>query len=342
MVNLGIIGCGKITKIRHAKELFECENAGVAGFYDISKDRAKELVDEFGGKVYDDYQDMLRDPEVDGVIICTPNSTHAQMSIEAMQQGKHVLVEKPMATTLEDSERIIKEAEKSDKIIMAAHNQRFTYAHSRAKEIISRGEMGRVLSFRCTLAHPGPEYFSVGGAGTWYLDKKASGYGCISDLGIHRLDIIMYVLGEKISKISGFARTLDKKKEDGTLAEVYDNSVSILSMESGAIGTLNLSYTNYGDWDNSLVLYCEKGVIKTHFYNDCDIEIVMKDGRRIKENQPPYVGEKPNSNIIRNFVKAIEDGGESPVSAKDAYMAMKAIVAIDKSEKTKQCIEIWG
>lgn len=130
---IGIIGCGQIVKIRHAPELFACKQAEVAGFYDFFPERAKEYADQYGGVVYADYKDMIADPNVDGVVICTSNDSHAAISIEALEAGKYVLCEKPMATNQDEAMRMIEADEKSDAFFMAAHNQRFTLAHRKAK-----------------------------------------------------------------------------------------------------------------------------------------------------------------------------------------------------------------
>lgn len=333
---IGIIGCGQIVRTRHAHELATCQYGEIAGFYDYFEDRAKEFADKFGGKVYKDYAQMLDDENLDAVVVCTSNDTHTKISIEAINKGKHVLCEKPIFIDIEESNDL-KEALRDDVIFMAAHNQRFTLAHKKAKELIDSNKMGKVLSFRCTLGHPGPERFSVNRSNsTWYLNKQASGLGCISDLGIHKVDVLMHIMGEKITEVASFAGTRDKKDETGELAKVYDNAVCVLKTESGIIGTLNLSYTNYGDWDNSTVYYCEKGVIKVHFLSDYAVEVVMDNGERILYKDI----DSPRSGIMDSFAKAICNKEKSPVSLDEAINSMKVIFAIEEAYKNKKTVTI--
>lgn len=332
---IGIIGCGQIVKTRHAHELDACEWAETAGFYDFFPERAQEYADKYGGKVYADYQEMLADPEVDGVVICTANDAHAPISVEALKAGKCVLCEKPMATDFAGAQSIIEAERESKGFFMAAHNQRFTMAHRKAKELIENGTMGKVLSFRCTLAHPGPERFSVNRTNScWYLNKSASGLGCVSDLGIHKCDILMHLLGEPITRVAAIAGTRDKKDETGELAKVYDNAVCILETASGVMGTLNLSYTNYSGMENTTVYYCEKGVLRCHYYPDCALEVVMDGAETVRY----FDVAQPNSGVMNAFAKAIVTGGPSPVPAAEALRAMQTVFAIDEAARTASLV----
>lgn len=332
---IGIIGCGQIVKTRHAHELDECEWAETAGYYDFVPERAQAFVEQYGGKVYTDYKEMINDPEVDGVVVCTANNAHAPISVEALRAGKSVLCEKPMASDFEGAAEILEADRESSGFFMAAHNQRFTMAHRRAKELLENGTMGRVLSFRCTLAHPGPERFSVNRTNScWYLNKAASGLGCISDLGIHKCDILMHLLGEPITSIAAIAGTRDKRDETGELAKVYDNAVCVLGTPSGVMGTLNLSYTNYSGMENTTVYYCEKGVLRCHYYPDCALEVVMDGAETVRYFDVP----QPNSGVMNAFVRAIAEGQCSPVPAEEALRAMRVVFAIEEAARTRKMV----
>lgn len=334
---IGIIGCGQIVKLRHAPELKACPFAEPAGFYDFHRERAEEYAGKYGGKVYDTYQQMIMDPEVDGVVVCTANDAHAPISIEALEAGKCVLCEKPMSTTLEDARRIVKADQESSGFFMAAHNQRFNLAHTTAKAILDRGEMGKVLSFRCTLAHEGPERYSVNRSNsTWYLKKSSSGLGCISDLGIHKCDILMHLLGEPFVKIGAMAGTRDKKDENGNPADVYDNAVCIMETASGVIGTLNLSYTNYSGMENATVYYCEKGVLRIDSDPKCVLQVIMDGGVTSCYRDV----ENPNSGVMNAFARAIVNKEESPVSAEEALKAMEVVFAIEETSRKRGFVEL--
>ena len=158
---IGIIGCGQIAKIRHVPELAKSQNAELAGFYDYIPEHARALAEQYGGKVYDRYEEMLEDDAIDGVVICTSNDSHGRISMEALKKDKYVLCEKPMCMSLEEAKQVVEAEKESKAFYMAAHNQRFTLSHRKAREVLKSGQMGRIIAFRCTLAHTGPEHFSI-------------------------------------------------------------------------------------------------------------------------------------------------------------------------------------
>lgn len=336
---IGIIGCGQIVKIRHAPELADCEWAEPAGFYDFFPERAAEYVKQYGGRVYASSREMLNDPKVDGVVICTANNAHAALACEALAAGKYVLCEKLMATTMEDAAAVVRAEAQADTFFMAAHNQRFTLGHRMGKKLLDSGKMGKVLSFRCTLAHAGPERFSVYRSNsTWYFDKAASGLGCVSDLGIHKCDILMHLLGEPFETVGAVAGTRHKRGADGKLAEIYDNAVCVLQTRSGVMGTLNLSYTNYSGMENATVYYCENGVLRVHCSPNCALEVIMDGGETVRYMDVP----QPRSGIMEAFTHAIVTGGASPVPAVEAERALQTVFAIDEAARGKKIVRIGG
>ena len=193
------------------------------------------------------------------------------------------------------------------------------------------GQLGKVIAFRCTLAHDGPERFSINrSTSTWYLNKRNSGFGCITDLGIHKCDVLGYLLGEPFIRVGAIAGTRDKCDAEGRLVDVYDNAVCVLESRSGVMGTLNLSYSNYGPMENGTVYYCQKGVLRVQYSPDCALEVIMDSGEKVR-----YISqENPSSQVVSTFVKAIQDHGPSPVPAKESYEAMRVVSAIEESART--------
>lgn len=104
MFNIGIIGCGKIAQVRHIPEYAAHPAARLAGYYDLNQERAQALAEQWGGQAYPTWEALLTDPAIDAVSICAANTAHAELTIAALRAGKHVLCEKPMATTLADCE----------------------------------------------------------------------------------------------------------------------------------------------------------------------------------------------------------------------------------------------
>lgn len=113
----------------------------------------------------------MKNEEIVAISVCTPNYLHARITVAALEAGKHVLCEKPMATSLADAEKMNEAAAKSGKILMIGHNQRFVPSHQKAKQLIESGEVGKVYSFRTAFGHSGPETWSVDGLESWFLKR---------------------------------------------------------------------------------------------------------------------------------------------------------------------------
>ena len=336
MMKVGIIGCGKITEVRHAPEYSEDPRCEIAGFYDVFPEKAEALAKQYGGKVFSSVEEMLAS-DVDAVSVCVANRFHAEISIQALKAGKHVLCEKPMATTEEDCEAMVAAAEAAGKYLMIGLNQRLAKAHVKAKELLDSGEMGEVLTFETHFSHPGPEGWT-GSANSWFFDKKTAQFGVMADLGVHKTDLLYYLTGKKIVRTSAVLATIDKRYPDGKLVDVDDNAIALYTLESGAVGTMHVSWTNYGAEDNSTKLYCEKGVLR--LYDDPRYSLIVekRDGTvvpyeldQLTSNKEQTSGGRTSTGIISAFVDAVVDDHEPVISGQSALHAMKVIFANQRS-----------
>ena len=152
--------------------------------------------------------------------------------------------------TPEEEEAMVEAARKNGKYLMVAQNQRFNTGHLRAKELIEQGIIGKPLTFKTTFGHSGPERWCAEDDGSgkisrdiWFFDKKIAAMGVMADLGIHKTDLIQFLLGEKIVSVSSKMMTLDKKTGNGEPIELEDNAISVYTMESGVVGTMTVSWT---------------------------------------------------------------------------------------------------
>ncbi len=336
-MNVGIIGCGKIAQIRHIPEYTDNANAKITGYYDFNYERAQELAEKYGGKAYTSVDELLENPELDAVSVCVANNAHAEISIKALRAGKHVLCEKPMAVTLEDCIAMTEEAEKSQKLLMIGQNQRFAKAHVKAKQLIAEGVIGDVITFKTTFGHKGPETWSIdAGSNSWFFDKKRAAMGAMADLGVHKADLIQYLLNSRIVETTAKVITLDKKDSAGQLIGVDDNAICIYRMENGAVGTMTASWTYYGEEDNSTILYGTKGIMKIYDNPQYSITVITADGERIlyEIDKIQTNDNQTKSGIIDEFVSAITEKRSSAVDAGDVLNAMKAVFAsVESSEK---------
>src|SRR6476659_6835603 len=135
-VKYGIIGCGAIAQRRHIPECVANPGSKLVALADPIQERVEELATKYGAKGYTDYKEMLKTADIDAVVVAGPNSLHAQQSIDALSAGKHVLCEKPMATTREEAKAMIDAAKKAGKFLMIGLNQRLMPPHLKAKKIL--------------------------------------------------------------------------------------------------------------------------------------------------------------------------------------------------------------
>ena len=256
MIGVGIIGCGKIAQVRHVPEYMENSEVCLKGFFDKNYERSTQLAERYGGRAYKTYEELLADSEIEAVSICVANSAHAEITIAALKAGKHVLCEKPMATNLQDCEAMVEVAKENGKYLMIDQNQRLAKAHVMAKQMLENGIIGKVVTFRTTFGHGGPETWSVDpGKNTWFFDRKNAVMGAMADLGIHKTDLIQYLLSQTVVETTAKLLTLDKRGSDGKLIGVDDNAFCIYKMSDGCVGTMTASWTYYGAEDNSTILY---------------------------------------------------------------------------------------
>lgn len=343
MKNIGIIGCGKIAQVRHIPEYAQNPQARLAAFYDVNQARAQELAQEYGAAAYESYEELLADESIDAVSVCVPNELHAAISVAALKAGKDVLCEKPMAVTLADCVRMVETAEKTGRCLMIGQNQRLTRGHMTARELVQRGEIGRVLTFKTTFGHGGPETWSVDpGKNTWFFDKKKAVMGAMADLGIHKTDLIQYLLADEIAEATAVITALDKRDSQGELIQVDDNAICIYKMASGAVGTMTASWTYYGQEDNATILYGTKGILRIYEDPDYCIRLIKADGSEILYNVDRIQtnDNQTRSGIIDAFLEAVTEGKEPAVSGSSVLSAMRAVFAGLESARTGKTIVI--
>lgn len=343
MFNIGIIGCGKIAQVRHIPEYAGHPQARLSGFYDLNQERARELAEKWGGKAYSSWEEMLADPGIDAVSVCVANNAHAQLSIAALRAGKHVLCEKPMATTLADCEAMVAAARESGKFLMIGQNQRLTKAHQKARELVENGTLGKILTFRTTFGHGGPETWSVDpGKNTWFFDKSKAAMGAMADLGIHKTDLIQYLLGQTVVETTAKVTTLDKRGADGQLIGVDDNAICIYRMSGGAMGTMTASWTFYGAEDNSTVLYGTKGILRIYDDPAYSLKLITAEGEKVLyELEAIQTNDnQTKSGVIDCFMDCLVNNTPPAISGQSVLTAMRAVFASLESSETGKSVTV--
>lgn len=342
MIQVGVIGCGRIAQTRHLPEYAANPEVKIAAVYDLCKERAGEMGKMYGAAVYDSYEELLNDPGIDAVSVCVANACHCEVSVKAMRAGKHVLCEKPMAVSLEQCEKMVQVSRETGKYLMIGHNQRFTRAHREAKRLLEQGAIGELLTFRTSFGHAGPESWTIDRKQNWFFDKTQAQFGAMADLGVHKTDLLRYLTGREIAAVKAYMGTLHKRNADGSKIGVDDNAFCIYEMEDGTAGILSASWTYYGKEDNSTVLYGSDGIL--YIYCDPRYPLVLekKNGEKLyyEMEQMQTNDNQTKSGVIDAWVDSILEKKKPEVSGEDALNTMRAVFAAVRSASGGQAEKI--
>ncbi len=269
-IGIGIIGWGFMGRTHtlcvRSLPLFYPDagfTARLVGVCSRTVGKAEKARDELGFEyATGDYHDLLCDPAIDVVSICTPNDQHERMIIDALQAGKNVYIDKPLTVDYESAERILKAAQGAPgKVQIALHNRFFT-ATMRAKALIGEGKLGEVLTFTCRYLHSGS--IDQNKAMGW---KMGRGGGVILDLGSHALDLVTWLIGEMPREVLCAANTLypARPTADGGVCEdiAEDHALMLMRLHNGALGTVEASKITAGTTDEMfLEITGTKGAIR--------------------------------------------------------------------------------
>ncbi|WP_419954269.1 Gfo/Idh/MocA family protein [Neobacillus niacini] len=338
-LRVAVIGCGSIAQHRHLPEYKSNKNVELIAVCDINEERAHTVAEKYGVHAYTSYEELLNSGSVDAVSVCTPNYLHAPISIAALNAGIHVLCEKPMATSKDEAEAMISASQASGKKLMIGHNQRFVASHQKARKLIQSGEIGKIYSFRTAFGHGGPEGWSVEGKEGWFFQKEKAFVGAMGDLGVHKADLLRYVLGEEITEVGSFVETSAKE-----YADVDDNAVCVLKTESGIIGTLAASWAYVSKEDNSTIIYGEKAILRLEDDPTNSLVVQYANGEvvnyQLGKIQSNDEGGQNNTHVIEKFVECILHDEEPPVSGEEGMKSLEVILAALESNETKQIVRV--
>lgn len=322
-INFVIIGTGMIS-VTHADAINSIENAVLLGVFDKNRERAEEFADKFSIKTYASYEEVLSDPSVDAVCICTPSGLHAEQSITALNHGKNVVVEKPMALTKEDCDRVIETVEKTGKKLTVICQLRFADDVQLLKKLYSENAFGKVSLCDLYMKYwREPSYY---GDSVWRGTKALDGGGALMNQGIHGIDLLLYITG-------GAKLVSARAKAAFHNIEVEDTAAALLEYPNGAIGVVEGSTCAYPGFERSLEIHGSQGcaIMKNGL-----LEKLVVDGKDITPDNSAQ--ERPNSasdptamnfdlhaKQLKNFIAAIN--GEEKLLI-DAYEGRKAVALI--------------
>jgi len=257
-IKIAVIGCGTIANAAHIPSYVKNPNAEIIYFCDIISERAEEAVKKYNcGKAATDYREVINDPKIDAISVCTPNNMHAQISIDALNAGKQVLCEKPSARTYSEAKTMQEAQAKTGNMLSIGVVNRFNPAVNKIKELIDKGKLGEIyhvyVSFRAERSIPG-----LGGA---FTTKAVAGGGVLIDWGVHYLDIVMYCLSDPLTKtVSGkgfckLAKDMREYEYTSMWAENTKNLNGIYDVDdfiTGFIRTAGSTITLNGAWAQNI------------------------------------------------------------------------------------------
>ncbi|MFI5420717.1 MAG: Gfo/Idh/MocA family protein [Nitrososphaerales archaeon] len=257
-VRMGLIGAGIMGTYGHFPGYLEIpDKAKVVAVCDKNPKAVSNLVNKSGAKGYSDYEEMVRDPEIDAVDICLPHNLHAPVALAALRAGKHVIVEKPFSINLAEADEVINTAKDKGLKLMTAENMRFVKAYDVAKRLVDEGEIGDICYVRGYTGGPNEEPTDPS---NWKIKAAQAGGGTMMDDGIHIFYLVRWLVGEVKSV---YATTTKFRKSE--ISDVEDNAVGTLKFANGALGIFAFSTTNASPWTEEFQLYGTKGSISVDF-----------------------------------------------------------------------------
>ena len=343
-LKIGIIGAGGIAQQCHIPGYQsipdQCEIVAVC---DVSAENADKAAKKFGiARTYSDYRQLLADKEIDAVSVATPNAHHLQPSIDALNAGKHVLCEKPLAMNGGEARQICQAAKKSGKILQVALQFRFSGPVKFLKEYIDNGRMGDIYYARAqALRRRGVPSWGV------FIDKEKQGGGPLIDIGVHILDITLFLMGYP-QPVSASGKTWAQLGKDPALFNgfgdydrkkftVEDFAVGLIKFANGAVVVLESSFmANLDGNPFQTQLFGTKAGALLKPTLDNPIEIFTEQDRQLLNIVPANIPKVESAHTleVQAFVNAIREGKSSPVPCEQG-LALNAIFdAIYKSSES--------
>ena len=338
MIRFGIIGTGGVAA-GGAAALLENPDAELVAVADPSRERVTAFAARFGAStVLESAEQLVALDTVDAVYVAVPNYLHAPISTLALQAGKHVLQEKPLALSLEDAAPLAAAARQSDRHFMLGMNQRFAVPVQRARQLVRQGRIGRPYHCKAYWRRR----TGIPGIGSWFTRKQHSGGGGLLDIGVHMLDDALYELGDfDVHSVSGatYAEFGPRGLGEGgwglserpdTRFDVDDFATAIIKLKSGTSVVLDAVWAMHSEQRNAMnvELYGTEGAVDTYgerLYRQ------QEDGYHIIES--PDTGELtyPHANRFHHFVNLILGREEACVTLEQALTVQRVLDAIYSS-----------
>ncbi len=342
-IRIGIIGAGNIGGV-HAKEFSAlAEQCQITAITDAYLPLAQEKATLYGiAAVAESPEALIEREDVDAVIIGVPNQHHAPLAIRAIEAGKHVLLEKPMAINSEEARKIYDASKQTGAIVMIAHQMRFEAVPMQIKEQVERGELGRIYTAKTGWYRRK----GIPGWGTWFTRMDQSGGGPLIDIGVHMLDLALHLMGNpKPVSVYGatYAEFGPKRKGIGTwgkpnwdgVYDVEDLATALIKMEDGSTLSLEVSWAVHMDTDNAPFVHLMGSEGGASYKAGSGKLLTEKFDRPIETSlSKPENDEGERARLSRHFLACIREGKQPITSALSGYTNNLILDAIYESSRT--------
>lgn len=338
MLRFGIIGTGKICQGPHMSAYDKIDEVEIVALCDIDKSKLDKLKERYpNAKCYTDYKEMIENETIDCVDICTPNRYHSIIAIYALEHGINVLVEKPDAINASEAIKMKEAAEKSGKTLMAIRNNRYRPSTSFLKEYIKEGKMGEIYAGRCGWIRRR----GIPGWGGWFVRKEESGGGPLIDLGVHIIDLAMYLMGNaRPVTVSG--STYSKFASTDT-NDVEDLAMGFIRFDNGACLQIEFSWASNIAGDQMFVeLRGEKAGSRMSGI-DRQLDIFTEECGNLVNLKPcvdDYAGMNHHEANIRHFVDVVAHGAEPDFTPEQGVNMVKILDALYESARVGHEIQL--
>ncbi|PHN05713.1 Gfo/Idh/MocA family protein [Flavilitoribacter nigricans] len=337
-IGIGIIGTGSIAGV-HVQSVKELENCQLLGLASSSRERAKAAAEKYGVRVYEDYRNLLKNNDIQAVIICTHSGNHLEPTLAAAEAGKHVLVEKPLEVSLKRADQMIDACREAGVKLGCIFQNRFSPDYQRLKEAVTSGALGKLnLGNAYIKWYRAPEYYRTS---DWKGTIKGDGGAALINQGIHTIDLLLDIMGDAAS-VFGKVRTV---KHD---IEGEDLGVGLVTFQSGALGTIEGSTAITPGYPERLEVFGEKGsvileagkIISWQLGDDEPQDEPQTAGNGSGASDPTAIGHALHKAQINDFVEAIRENREPAITGLSGRKSLELILKIYESSKRGKEIKL--
>ncbi len=336
-LRFGLIGCGRVAP-RHAESVTALPDAQLVVVADVRESRAAHFAQHYGADLLTDYRALLARPDVDVVSICTPSGLHAQMAIDALQAGKHVIVEKPIALSLADADRMIATAVATGRKFCVVLQNRYNPPMQDLRRIVDEGRLGRLLLGNATVRWYRPqEYYEDEWHGTWAMDG-----GALMNQSIHHIDALQWFMGRPES-VFAFTGTLAHRME------AEDTGVAVIRFAGGGLGSVEGSTITYPEnIEGSVAVFGEQGSAKIGG-TALNRKVVWKVAGELERERevltrdqvdPPSIYGTSHQKVIADMIDAIREDRAPKTHGAEARKSLALVLAIYESARTGRPVTI--